>query len=190
MIQRKFQIYFTYFITLFLILPLYARSDSSDAKQVLPDDYGYLLIEMDVGANSASMTYAKIALGLTSLAKRTQPLKTVDARFLLVPLAKGRYQVTDINVPLFDLPYRYRTAKQKHWEFSVQPGAVNYFGKLTIDAERSTDSVSVTRHNQIAKALAEIRQQYADILARYPLVSASSYRDDFYQEIAPNNKEQ
>lgn len=165
------------------LLSVVTHSQQAVPGEELPKKHGYLLIELDVGGIAPSLEYAKRGMYGLSSKRHIIPLKGIDTHFLLLTIPKGHYQVTAINAPLFDLPYEYNTSEYPHWAFKVEADAINYFGKLIIEKERSTDSVRVARQNHIAKTLTDINTQYAAILLRYSMINASGYRDDFFNEI-------
>ncbi|WP_045856294.1 hypothetical protein [Teredinibacter purpureus] len=167
----------------------FAQNSEAETPPLYPPlekHFGYLLIELDVGGIAPAIEYSRRS---SSSGAVTLKLKGIDKRFLLLTAKKGAYHVTQVHAPLYDLPYRMDTKGQPYWQFDIEAGKINYFGKLLIEAERATDDVIVKRLNHLGKTLEDIQTEYAGLIADYPIVSAAGYRDDFYQALMDSSKE-
>ena len=94
-------------------------------------------------------------------------------------LMAGDYQVTSVNVPAFNLPYRVDVSKEPGWMFRIEAGSASYIGHLVIEAERNTSSVSVRLSNRLAAELTAVRQASVSLPGLPSLVSGHGHRDDF-----------
>lgn len=153
---------------------------------------GYLLLHLNVGGVAPSMEFVKLTskqeLSLRSEKKRTKRFKSVkinlkdkEKGLYLLNLPQGLYQVTQINAPYFNLPYRMSTDNEPYWRFYVEPGKVNYFGQLTIAKERSTRHVNISRLNRIATDKSLIDQELAGLIKNAPLRVSVGVRDDYME---------
>lgn len=169
------------FFLFFSAVLLLATADGFAQPAALTDSQGYLLMELDVGGVAPAISIGKLGKRGTIGKPVRLDLKKIEERFYLIPLESGRYQVTEINAPLYNLPFRIDTSSEGHWQFSVASGRINYFGKLLIESKRSKDSVKFERLNHLASTLADINQQFSSQLTQYPLIESMGYRDDFYR---------
>jgi len=155
---------------------------------------GYLLIEVDVGNNVPSLDFYRLNAGaqlyLMPNQKAKKVSKTLNIKFKgLAPgfyakkIHKGLYQISQVNAPSFDLPYRLNTEKQRQWRFSIEKGAINYVGKLVIEKERSSNYVEMKLINRFAESLSRVDSKLENTLFDYPLRLGVGVRDDFFMEL-------
>ncbi len=163
----------------------------------LKSRHGYLLIKLQLSGAAPSIEYSKIRSLNQSFLTKNQQVKTYGNKFILElknksygyylqVLPAGLYQITRLNVPYFDFPFRLNTNHQRDWRFNIEAGKINYAGKLVIEKERTTKQISVRLLNRIATDKAEIELTLKDLIENTPLISGSGVRDDFY-EILTNN---
>lgn len=98
-------------------------------------------------------------------------------------LPRGLYQVIEVSYPYFDLPFRLDTNGQEEWQFVVEEGKTSYIGQLVLAEERSKSSVDVNLLNRLATAYEQINDEFAPLLARFPLISGNGSRDDFLEYV-------
>ena len=153
---------------------------------------GYLLVKMDVSSIAPSLTVDSLKnngdLYLESGESRrlldeefTINLKDVDEGLYLLRLPAGLYQITQVNVPFFNLPFELDTSKKTAWRFSIAEGKTNYIGTLFVDQERSSKLVNVALYNRIATDRDQIKSELPDLLVQAELRNGAGVRDDFYE---------
>ncbi len=189
--------HFTLLISLFIYHPLWAAERSlllysPNNAPALEAQYGYLLIKLNVTGIAPSLQFialdkkeADLPLSEKQIkqlertkSKFSVDLKDKDHAFYLAALPSGTYQITNVNAPYFNLPYKKSTGDSLAWRFEIQQGAINYLGELTIAKERITDFVDIRLNNRFATDLKTIKQK---VISHFnaPLVNANVYRDDF-----------
>ncbi|MFT6267986.1 MAG: hypothetical protein ACJAVV_000791 [Alphaproteobacteria bacterium] len=97
-----------------------------------------------------------------------------------IHLPEGMYQITRVDVPHFDLPYRVSTDSSDVWRFRITRGAVNYVGTLKVDAFRSKRIVNTILVNQYATRLASLKELVAQSGVALPIVHGAGYHDPFF----------
>lgn len=157
-------------------LHLNAQADSPIIIPSLAKGDGLLLLDLDIKAPSAVMTLQKIG--------RTSPLIEVklvpsNGHWLIKTLPKGDYQIAEIKVPYFDLPFRKHTGKSPAWRIKIQAGRLNYVGRIEVEKERTEDYVAINKYNRMITDLSTLQQDLAPLITTYPLVNGSGIRDDF-----------
>lgn len=160
----------------------YSDQGANDKRTVLKGDYGYMLLDLDIGAAASSLHFAKYRSSSISRSEQEITFAENEKGFKLISLRAGRYQITRIDVPFYDLPYKLGTRNLKRWSFSIEEGAVNYIGKLTIEKERTKDDVDINLYNHLAKDLDRIKTTFAEELITYPLVVGVGYTDNFLSQ--------
>lgn len=141
--------------------------------------HGFLLMNLDIKASAAIMTLKQIGRSSKAFDIKLTP---THGRWLLHPLPQGEYQITQINVPYFDLPHAMDTAKNPRWRIRIQANQINYAGRMEIERERTERQVSVRKLNRVATDLPLIQRELSSSLALYPLVAGNTLRDDFAEE--------
>lgn len=151
--------------------------------KTLEKDHGYLLVSMDVSHESASLELARyFRNGDEAVSSRKVYALATDQKFLLIPLKKGKYRISQVSTPYFDLPYQLDTSDSPNWAIKITPKRINYLGHMDIRKERTRKTVFVEMVPLQAKKLDEIKSNYSDLLTEYPLIDGKYYRDDFYME--------
>ena len=172
--------YLLFYLVVMLLCALTSQAGAENLIK-LPEKQGYLLLDVDVGG-VAYLHYSKYLTSQQLGKDRVMDLNEDEIGFKLIPLFAGRYQITEIRAPFFNLPYKLNTIKQKKWQFTIEPGKINYIGKLTIARERTKDDVDIQLRNRIATDIDRIQSIYARELENYGLVVGSGYQDSFLQE--------
>lgn len=153
-----------------------AQAESPINVPTLSRSEGLLLLDLDIKAPSAVMTLQKIG--------RSTPLIEVNlapshGRWLIKALPRGDYQIAEIRVPYFDLPFRKHNGKNPAWRIKIQAGHLNYIGRIEVEKERTEDYVAINKYNRIITDLPNLQKDLAPLLTTYPLVNGSGIRDDF-----------
>ncbi len=167
--------------------PALLELSPANSVEPLRRDYGYMLVSLEVGGSAPSMEISRERSGTRTL---QIPLKDKENGFYLAPLKKGKYDITRVNAPYFDLPFHVDTTDNRSWEFNIEAGKINYIGRLHIDKERGARWVEVRLLNRLAAELDDIRAVLGQHETVYPLVSGSSVRDDFLETLEPARGEQ
>lgn len=160
----------------------------------LSGSQGYLLIDLNLGGVAPSFIFAKVRSNKTNAKdvklKSSQlkdftsiGLKNKSNGLYVIALKSGLYQISQVNVPFYDLPFRYETDNRREWRFRIESGKVNYIGQLLVEGERHVDKVTVRLLNRIATDKVRIERELSKIPFAYSLVSSPGVRDDFYSEL-------
>lgn len=168
----------------FILTPAISFADRSenDKRTILRRDHGYLLLDLDINAATSSLHFAKYRSRLTLHSERKITFSGNQKDFELIILPVGRYQITRINAPYYDLPSELDTRDLKRWSFTIEGRSVNYIGKLTIGKERTKNGLDINLYNHIAKDLGRIKTAFAEELTKYPLVIGVGYTDTFLSQ--------
>lgn len=169
----------TVVVTLINSSLLFADSEPAYKKHPpLNANQGYLLVDLDVGGVAPSIHVLRTS---GSGIETTIQLKDREKGFLLMPMKKGKYQITRVNAPYYDLPFWIDTKFEKDWAFTIEEKKINYIGKLIIGKNRGARSINVNLLNRIATDLDKIEKEYTDLIQLNPLVTNNRTRDDFFK---------
>lgn len=168
-----------------LIAATSAKKEQPPSPPPLRNNQGYMLIKLDVETESAFLYYGKKVNSLTKYRRSLKkiPLSKHENGFVIIPLKPGKYQISKIEVPFFDYPYNLKTEQNKDYSFVIKANKTNFIGALTIKKERTEGIIDIDIFRSFAQHMDELHTSYPDILQQYPLISASSYRDDFINDI-------
>lgn len=146
---------------------------------------GYALVQLDVSGVAPSLELRRLGgnSGRPYTGKKyTVDLSQRDKGLYLAQLPPGTYQITRVNAPFYDLPFRLSTAGDARWRFKVQSGKTSYIGMLRIPEERSRTDVDIVFRNRIAATLDQIEDQFGAVIATAPLITGRAERDDFLSD--------
>jgi len=173
-----------------LTAPCYAEvlvSSNISHLKPLTSNHGYLIIDMDIGDQFSTLAYTKVR---DSLAKRvTINLAEISSQYFAIRLKADDYQVVDITSPKYNLPFKLKTKGDKYWRFSVEGGAINYFGRLKISKDRSKSGFFVRRLNYFSKSYHELMTLRDSLNTQYPLRIGMGYKDSFSSFIESSVKD-
>lgn len=158
------------------LLPIHFSYAENNSSITLAKNEGLLLLKLDIESDLAIMTIRKLGQRTTSIEVK---LAATNGKWLVKALPKGDYQILDIRVPYFDLPFVKSTEKNPAWKFTIAEGKLNYTGEIKIEKERTEDFVSIHKYFRPAYHLTQIQQDLSQFLSQYPLASGKSLRDDF-----------
>lgn len=153
-------------------------------KKALPIDsaQGYLLLNLNIGGTAPSFKIQRLVKGkLVANDKKSAlmiSLSGLTNGFYVIPLLRGKYQITEINAPYFNLPYRLDVATKSSWRLSILEQSINYGGMLTINKNRNATDVDISLLNRSAHDYQEILDSIPAAIATYSVTSASFFRDD------------
>ncbi|ARU28208.1 hypothetical protein [Cellvibrio sp. PSBB006] len=178
MLIKHFKHFLVITICCLLVFHLTANANESDFTLKVKRGNGLLLLDVQVDAPSAVMT-------LQGVKSRQLVIKLAPThgRWLVSSLPKGEYQIMNVKVPYFDLPYVNSTEKDPRWRIKIEPGQLNYIGRIEVERERTENYVAIRKHNRLVADLSHIRKDLADILADYPLTDGGYLRDDFIEQL-------
>ncbi len=156
------------------------ESANTDLGEITPlsRNEGYMLLDLDVDGVAPSIHVIR-----TNGKELSIPLKDEKKGPLLMLLQEGKYQITRVNAPFYDLPYRLDTSTNSSWSFRIEAGKVNYVGKLIIEKKRGVNIINVNILNRIATDLDALVAPYRDLVSQHPLVVGIGVRDDFFAEL-------
>lgn len=143
---------------------------------------GYLLVDLDVDGIAPSFEFIQTRPVSKYIPQKVN-LAEACCGLKLLTLPAGYYQITRVNAPYFNLPYRLETSGKQEWQFSIQAGSINYIGKLHIAKERTARTIDTTLSTRIATDIDRIHDELTPLLIDRPLRSATGYRDDFLSEL-------
>lgn len=104
-------------------------------------------------------------------------------------LPEGLYQITQVDVPHFDLPYKINTNNRDVWRFRVSRDKVNYIGTMKVSPIRSKNTVDTVWLNQFATHFASLQTLLTNSAITLPIVHGAGYRDPFFAALEGSNNE-
>jgi len=104
-----------------------------------------------------------------------------EKKFFLIP--PGIYQIIEIKVPHYDLPYIVATDNTDRWRFKIDSNSLNYIGSLKIAEQRSKNAISALWLNRFATHLSELNAIQASHAQDLPLKHGVGYTDIFYEKL-------
>lgn len=193
---RTFRIYFILLVSI-VGLPTSAATPvelslfTLDSVPDIKNSRGYLLIDLALNTDAASLHFIKLKsqsnqtfLFADQKIKKTG--KEMKLNFNKLPnglygrsLAPGVYQITRVDIPYFDFPYRVNTSDRRIWRFNIEAGKTNYIGQLAIAGERSTDTIDVRWLNRFATDYDRLTEGASQFPAEFPLVLSHGVQDEF-----------
>ncbi len=184
-------LFLTSYTPISIAAPVRLNLERVDSISPLKSDQGYLLINLKVSSSSPSIEFYRLNVGDQTYLRANQKFKKNSKKFILdlknksagyyfCKLSPGLYQITNVNVPYFDFPFKLNTDNARAWRFSIVEGKVNYIGKLEIDKERSSKNVNIKLLNRIATELDTISTVIEKLSPKVYLRSGTGVRDDFY----------
>jgi hypothetical protein len=118
-------------------------------------------------------------------AKRDTILVDLSGRdgFVSLNLARGLYQIVQIDVPHFDLPYKLSTDNEDTWRFRVREDHISYIGTVHVSKLRSKNTINAVWLNQFATHYAELTELVALSDIQWPIAHGAGYRDSFFSKL-------
>lgn len=178
-------------------LPIFAIDQAPE----LSDYSGFLLLKLASESDSATVQLSQLKtkkdqhyLSANEDIRKYRTdyrlsLKDKEPGYYLVPMKAGLYHIERIDAPLYNLPYKLSLKNIPGWRVSIAPAQTNYIGLLTIEKERTVDSMTVSLTPRYATDYQEITSSYSNLLTTYPLRNGAGYEDHFAASIS-NNQEQ
>lgn len=140
----------------------------------LKHSHGYILVNIQAEGVAPSIHFHR--KGMRHGEKKISPTRK---GFHLISVPAGKYQISKISAPLFNLPHIVSLRSDPRWAFTVEKKKINYIGNIHIAKERKRGSIYFSRTNQIAAEMNNIKLKYFNELERYPLTQGFGSRDDF-----------
>lgn len=148
---------------------------------------GLLLLDVDAAGIAPSIEIHRVYNQFLA-GKITLSLKDLQQRYVFYALPEGDYQITRVNAPYFDLPYKVNTLKDDAWRFTIKRNRLNYIGRLVIHETRTRHANDIALINRYAEQYNDILRQFPLLTTEFPLVLSSYYQDDFDKEFNSEDK--
>lgn len=208
--QIIFQLVFLIFL---LSIDLSANASAKDKTEVywaLQDkivnpqrtqkDYGIAVAFLDIQQPNVYLTIRKIIQ--SSLRKSLDNPEKLDfwggkkgaikldlsgrTNFISFNLPQGLYQITQVDVPHFDLPYKISTDNSDVWRFRVEANKINYVGTMKVSAIRGKKVVDTAWLNQFATHLHELQSIVDKSDIPLPIGLGTGYKDPYFTILMGN----
>lgn len=158
---------------------------------------GYALFMLNTEGVAPSIELAKIKSYSLKKNRNTRELSFTETKYTvnfkgkkkglyLAILPAGNYQITKVNAPFYNLPYKLATDNRTTWRFSITKHHVNYIGEVVISKDRGTNFVDAKLLNRIAKNYDEINALTQGI--NFPLSMGTWHKDTFLSSIKDEDK--
>ena len=160
----------------------------------LESKHGFVLFDLDVAGTAPSFFIRRYSVNKpffepdTRMSFDTIPLRV---RFdnnasgvFTVPLKEGLYQITQVDAPFYDLPYKIDMDTSRTWRFYVERDKINYAGKLVIEQDRGQRTIDVNFYNRFATDIDAIQAAVSDFPFPLPLIMNPGVQDDFQTYLA------
>lgn len=166
-----------------------------DQAPIIKDYSGFMVINLASQSDSATIQLSELKTSKGEIyLKQGEPIRKLneDYRisvkdkapgFYVVPMKAGLYHIERIDAPLYNLPYKLSLANIPGWRISITPNAASYIGLLTIEKERTVDTMSVSLMPRYAADYQQITTEYAAFFKEYPLRNGAGYEDHFAASI-------
>lgn len=120
------------------------------------DRFARALIYLDVEGSAPSIKIHKLNTNIDELdeipfdedlssrfirTSWTLPLKGLEKGIYSIALKPGVYQISQVNAPYYNFPFKLQTEDDPRWRFRVYPDSFSYIGHLKIYKERDAESV-------------------------------------------------
>jgi hypothetical protein len=102
------------------------------------------------------------------------------SQHVAVNLPEGLYQIKQVDVPHFDLPFKVSTDNSDIWRFRIRAGHVSYLGFMQVGAVRGKDTVDVVWLNRFATQLEQFKSVVVASGVDWPIAHGAGYQDDFF----------
>lgn len=108
---------------------------------------------------------------------------------VFINLPEGLYQITQVDVPHFDLPYKISTDNSDAWRFNIQRDRINYIGTMKVSAIRSKNTVDTVWLNQFATHLDTLQTFVTESVIPLQIAHGAGYRDPFFAALEGGKNE-
>jgi hypothetical protein len=176
--------------------------DTISLPEKKASNFGMGAIYLDVKQDNVSIIVREITR--SSLSKASEAKDNSKLRFkndgirldlsgkqdaVFINLAEGTYQITEVNVPHFDLPFRIDTDNRDVWRFNIKRDQVNYIGTLKIEGVRSKNAVNTNLLNQFATHLGDLQTRLIESSIGWPIGHGVAYDDPFFDYLKGANND-
>lgn len=147
-----------------------APGSLTQALVALKPKEGYVLVDFEIHRRISTIKLSE------NLSLDNVPL---GMSLQLIRMKAGTHHWQQINTPYYDLAYVLHVEDNDNWSYSVQPGKVNYIGRLIVGEHRGVDDANIRLVNRSAMLFHQFPSQMKVLVDRYPLIYAGPQRDDF-----------
>jgi hypothetical protein len=144
----------------------------------LAADEGILVLDVE-----SAVPVERLALNGVVVAEFLEP----GRRLALLVVGAGSYRWTSIQIPGAFGSLRFRMRREDEWTFRVEPGRINYIGRLEVEERRSgLGPVQLLGRNVNRSAMAwvELKKRFPLVVERYPVVYSGPAKDEFLAQLA------
>lgn len=146
----------------------------------LAEGEGFLVVHVDT-------TYAieKLDAGSIAIARDLQP----GAYLWLVRAKEGRYRWSGVRLAAQTVGSStirleaVSATKEEEFEFTVEPGRINYPGHLVIGSDAETSGIAagieIRHRNRSAMAVRKLLRSHPDLMAAFPIHYSGTSEDEF-----------
>ncbi|MEM6638329.1 MAG: hypothetical protein AAF610_00365 [Pseudomonadota bacterium] len=190
-------------MTFLWLMPIAAWADDSEVAIFSPGqaieldgDEGLALFELVIDGTAPSMNVARLSHRKSTPPPHDEPvsrkrssvvrLDQAPTEWVVLRLREGWYQITEVDAPFFELPYRLDTSDDPLWRFCVVPGKTAYAGRLFIAKERRTDFVEVTLESRIAFQFETLQAHRDDWFGDANLIYGRAIPDPYVDTLLEN----
>lgn len=101
---------------------------------------------------------------------------------VMLKLKAGSYRIASVEVPHYDLPFRYDYAKNDALHFNIIAQKTNYFTQIFVGKDRAANSLELNIRNRLSHSLPAIDDAFYSQLSKYPLRYSGNTFDIFSQK--------
>ena len=137
---------------------------------------GILVVDVE-----SDVRIERLALSGMTVAERLEP----GHHLALVVVGAGSYRWTEIQVPGPFGSARFRIQRDDEWAFRVEPGRINYAGRIVVRYRPGLGSVQMVGRNLNRSAMAwlELERRWPDLVGRYALAYTGPVDDAFLEQL-------
>lgn len=168
-------------------LPIYPISQAPEIK----DYSGFMVVNLASESDSATVQLSQFKTSKdTTYLKQGDPIRKLSENyrinlkgktpgFYVVPMKAGLYHIERIDAPFYNLPYKLSLPNIPGWRISIVSNQASYIGLLTIEKERTVDTMSVSLISRFAADYQQLTTDHAAFFKAYPLRNGAGYEDHF-----------
>lgn len=154
------------------------------------DDWGVGAIFLNIKQDNVSIIIRKIRDSIVAQNASAADIKFTgdsieidlssfeDVAFVNLP--EGSYQIIQVNVPHFNLPYKISTDNEKTWRFNVVANKINYLGTMKVGAVRRKDVIDTVWLNQYATHFEQLTSLASQVNSDWEILQGIGYKDEFH----------
>jgi len=177
-----------YFLATLAILLLNAcastvTSITKDQNKELKENTGYLLLGIQTNLDLKSIRIN----GPQNIELSSSDIKE-GSNYFLIDLSAGQYTLDQLKLSRY---WRRELTDEENWHFNVIPGKISYVGHLEVNTWGYWYPITkVELVNRSSESLEFLEDNFSNILRERPIVYGGSGKDDFFDFIESQYKEQ